>query len=132
MLRVLTVLIFVSFSMPKQSLVAILQDAQKIQAPVLLQGLVDNSFKTTFLRIDELVKQAGGGGLSIDPTAFDRYHITQVPTVIVLGDSESCIDQISGDIPLSAALHRLQNHGDCASPDLFLFIKNLEGGHFHA
>lgn len=126
------VLIFVSFSMPKQSLIAVLHDAQKIQAPVLLQGLVENSFKATFLRMSELVQQAGGGGVSIDPTAFEHYRITQVPTVVVLGDTEPCIDKMVGDIPLSAALKNLQNHGNCSSPEIPLLLQRLEKGNTHA
>lgn len=149
MLRALTVLIFVSFSMPKQSLVSVLQDAQKIQAPVFIQGLVDHNFKSTFLRIGDLVKEAGGGGLSIDPRGFERYHITQVPTVVVSKEGTSpfvggggrrpeggyiktCIDQVVGDIPLSTALKHLQHHGDCSSPDIPLLLERLEKGNAHA
>lgn len=127
-----TVLIFVSFSMPKQSLISILHDAQKIQAPVLLQGLVDHGFKTTFLGIHSLIKQAGGGGMFIDPTAFDRYRITQVPTIVVLSNADSCMDKISGDIPLFAAFQHLQHHGDCSSSEMPLLLQRLEKGNAHA
>lgn len=123
-----TVLIFVSFSMPSASLSALLWDAYTLQAPVLIQGLVDNTFQSTFLHVSQTVQEAGGGGMSIDPVSFKKYQITHVPSVVVLGEAETCWDKISGDIPLLAALNRLNDQGECHASSLTHAITVLEKG----
>lgn len=120
-----SILVFVSFSMPDQSLVNILRDAQKIHASVVIRGLIDNSFSKTFSRVTQLVKQGGGGGVELNPLWFKRFQITQVPTVIVLQQPLSCsppqdcsltlsdhFDKISGNISLIAALKEIAHRGE--------------------
>lgn len=108
------VLVFVSFSMPIASLAAIVHDAQQQGAQVLLRGLVDRSFKRTVVRLSEVIKQAGGGGMQLDPVAFERYHITCVPTVVVLNTPDN-FDTLAGDMPLAAALTAIHNHRAASS-----------------
>jgi conjugal transfer pilus assembly protein TrbC len=109
-----TAIIFVSFSMPKQSLIAYLTDAKKIHASVVIRGLVNNSFKKTFTQISELIKQSGGG-VELNPPLFQKFNIHQVPAVVVLSDTqngyENDFDMISGDIPLRAALKEIRDKG---------------------
>lgn len=117
------ILIFVSFSMPKQSLEAILRDAKKIHATVVIRGLINNSFQSTMLRIAELVKTSGGDGMVLNPIWFKRFAIKQVPSVVVVPEGSICFtqdtcsedrdyDRITGDIPLSAALKMIRDKGN--------------------
>ena len=123
--------VFVSFSLPVNSLAALLRDADRINAPVVLRGLVDNNFKTTFARTQAIIIRSGGGGLSIDPMAFTRYGIQHVPTVLVSNTSDNCFDSLTGDIPLAAALTTIRDHGECHFP-LDPLITLLRNGDAHA
>ena len=121
-----SVIIFVSFSMPRQSLIAYLHDANKIHASIVVLGLVNNSLKETVGTISSLVKEAGGGGVELNPLVFTTFHITKVPSVIVIPSSNTCMQQsncsfgkdydlIAGNITLQAALEIVSHHGQIAA-----------------
>jgi conjugal transfer pilus assembly protein TrbC len=115
------VIIFVSFSMPEVSIVDYLREANKIHASVVIRGLIDNSFKETFLKMSSIVKQAGDGGVELNPPLFKKFSITHVPAVVVLPDSQTCsakkvcseseFDVVYGDIPLLNGLKEIRDHG---------------------
>ncbi len=117
------VLIFVSFSMPIKSLQAWSAQAQKIQAPLVIRGLVNDSFSDTQKAVKQMIGD-GNGGVVIDPRLFQQYHITQVPAVLVREtDHNTCLpsqscwhpettDVIFGDIGLENALKIIADHGD--------------------
>lgn len=118
------VLIFISFSMPISSLQAWAVQAQKIHAPLVIRGLVNDSFSDTQKAVKQIIQDQPGGVL-IDPRLFDRYHITQVPTVVmrhadkgsVCLANQSCwrpekIDQVTGDGGLESALRLMVDRGD--------------------
>ena len=98
------IIVFVSFSMPEESIKAWITQAQKIGAAVYIRGLVNNSFRDTAKIISGLV-QDQPGGLLIDPTLFKKYSITQVPAVVVV-DGES-FDVVYGDVTLDYALEKI-------------------------
>lgn len=117
------VLIFISFSMPLGSLQQWAAQAQKIHAPLIIRGLINDSFPET----QKVVKQmsvSGHAGVVIDPRLFREYHITQVPAVVVRKTenitcfpNQSCwhsenYDVVSGDVGLENALHTIANNGD--------------------
>jgi conjugal transfer pilus assembly protein TrbC len=122
-----SVLVFVSMSMPRESLIATLHDANKIHASVVMRGLVNNSFKETFQEVANLVKEAGGGGIELNPLAFKKFHIETVPAVVVISPDNPCLTQqkcdlqrdydvMAGNIPLAAALKEIRDRG-VAAPD---------------
>jgi type-F conjugative transfer system pilin assembly protein TrbC len=110
------VLIFISFSMPIESLKAWSEQAQKIHAPLIIRGLLNDSFVET----QKVVKQMtihSHGGVIIDPRLFQTYHITQVPAVVVRQSvvtttclpNQSCWqpeedEVVMGDVGLESAL----------------------------
>lgn len=117
-----SILIFVSFSMPQESLQAYLHDAKKIHASVIIRGLIDNSFKKTFQKMAELVKASGGGGVELNPLWFKRFDIQTVPAVVVVPEGSVCFkndvcnkendfDVMVGDITLTAALREIRDRG---------------------
>lgn len=105
-----TAIVFVSFSMPDQSLIALLRDADKIHASVVIRGLIDNDFKKTFAKVSQLVKAAGVGGIEINPPLFQKFNITKVPAVVARAANND-FDVIFGNIKLIAALHEISVHG---------------------
>ena len=98
------IVVFVSFSMPKESIKGWIAQAKKIGAAVYIRGLVNNSFRDTTKAVRELV-QDQSGGLLIDPTLFKKYAITQVPAVVVAGSNN--FDVIYGDATLDYALEKM-------------------------
>lgn len=108
------VMIFVSFSMPKDSLKLWIEQANKIGAKVVLRGLVNNSFKQTKASVSQVIEK-GQGGLQIDPTLFTRFSIQKVPAVVIT-QAASCpgtmscspaFDVIYGNVSLDYALEKL-------------------------
>ncbi len=117
-----SVLVFVSFSMPRQSLEEYLRDAKKIHASVIIRGLIDNSFQKTFLVIANLVKTSGGEGVELNPLWFKRFGIKEVPAVVIVPEGSACFKQdicsnetdfdvMKGDITLAAALKIIRDKG---------------------
>lgn len=85
--------IFISFSLPRKTLLSLLKDARKYGATLVLRGLKDGSFKKTMAELMELYKHEKGQVI-LDPTLFKRFNVTSVPTFLlaprafVLGGSE--------------------------------------------
>lgn len=112
--------IFVSFSMPRESLKSWIAQARTINAPIYIRGLINNSFQETTKAVSELVKEQPGG-LLIDPTMFKKYSIAQVPAVVIVKKEimqkarketfvadKNTFDVIYGDVTLDYALEKLQ------------------------
>lgn len=114
------VLIFISLGMPDQSLQQWFEQASRIHAPLVIRGLVDDSFPATQQRIATLI---GGDenkkiAVVLDPRLFVDYQITQVPAVVVRNRSLQCLptqscptiypyDVVYGDVPLDTALRTI-------------------------
>lgn len=75
-------LVLVSFSLPEATLRALAKDAARLQAPLVLRGLVNDSMEDTAKRIAAL-SQKTGIGFAIDPTLFSRFGTDRVPTLIL-------------------------------------------------
>lgn len=126
-------IVFVSFSMPELSLKQIIYDASQYQIPVVIRGLYQNSFRKTFGKIFELVKENNKGGIAINPRWFREYDIKAVPAVVVSEDfgtnetnradekNESTgirikknkkSDVVYGNIPLKRALSIIAERGE--------------------
>lgn len=130
------VLIFVSFSMPKESLKGWINDADRIHAPVIIRGLVNNSFKETTRKMSDLVKD-NKGGIQLDPTLFKTFDIKQVPAVVVTKSlncppNQTCIpdfDVIYGDVHLDYALRKIADQNDNLSSIAQAALNDLRGNH---
>ncbi len=110
------VLIFISFSMPMESLKAWSEQAQKIHAPLIILGLLNDSFADTQKAVKQMTLHSHGGVI-IDPQLFQTYHITQVPSAVVRRSivttaclqNQSCWqsednEMVMGDVGLEGAL----------------------------
>ncbi len=103
-----TLLVFVSFGMPKNSLSELARSVQKIDGALVIRGLVENSFIKTAEKVKEL-----GNGILLDPTLFDRYQIDVVPTFILRNaDSDAGHDRLSGNVTLDFALAEFSSKGE--------------------
>ena len=95
------VLIFISFSMPSDSLKSLFLEAEQQKAVLVLRGLKNNSFKETAQVLRELSVSA-----SIDPNLFDKHQITVVPTFVYLKNDENVT--LSGNVSLIYALEKFK------------------------
>ena len=94
-------LICVSLSMPRETLIGYLKQAKIYGAKIVVQGLINNSFKETLKLTHALVKQYKVGIL-LDPPTFTKYGVTIAPTIILKKGNR--FDKVSGVISLEAAL----------------------------
>lgn len=120
-------LVFISFSMPEQSLKLWAEQASKIKAPLVLRGFVENSIQATTQKAFELFGSDGMPELLVDPEAFERFAIENVPAVVAVsqltGSSpndhvepavEPPFEVVYGDTSLEDALTLMMSHGSVA------------------
>lgn len=98
------ILIFVSFSMPKASLIELNKQAQKYNATLVMRGIYKNSFSEMRKKILEI--SSDGLSINIDPKAFEQYNIKQVPTFVLI-DKNKEINRLSGNVSLDYAHEKL-------------------------
>lgn len=133
-------IIFVSFSMPKQSLEQWLAVSRQLHIPLVLRGMIDNSIKKTEQAIIPLVKKVHGG-FQINPVLFRSFNIQQVPAIVVInhhgcrtdaecGDKKQ-FDVIYGQTTMNYALSQLSEKGEQA-PAVANALLHLLPGENHA
>ena len=133
-------IIFVSFSMPKQSLEQWLEVSHQLHIPLVLRGMIDNSIKKTEAAIIPLVKKVHGG-FQINPVLFRSFDIQQVPAIVVVnhhgchtdaecGDKKQ-FDVIYGQTTMNYALSQLAEKGEQA-PQVASALLHLLPGENHA
>jgi len=93
--------IFVSFSMPKETLKALAFEAKKHNAVLVIRGLIENSFLKTATFLKEL-----GEGVVLDPLLFREYNVMVVPTFIE--EQQAGYKKISGNITLAYAVSKFK------------------------
>ncbi len=129
------VLVFVSSSLPDQTILNYLRQTQRIGGAVVFRGLINNRMQD--MR-DYLARQLTAlseasdephtiePSILIDPTLFRRFNIDQAPvTVVTRSDIKPCIsdqkphgcptpvyDAVSGDVSLGWALGLISRQSD--------------------
>lgn len=118
------VMVFISFSMPPESIKRLIREAHRVDGVLVLQGFVEGSYQKTAERIVEL--GASVGNIQINPDAFHKYKVTQVPTfALIESDKQEQIDlegcalpdsfvSVVGDVSLRYAMEAMarQREGD--------------------
>ncbi len=98
------IFVFVSFSMPKASLIELNKQAQKYNATLVMRGIYKNSFSEMRKRI--LGISPDGLSINIDPKAFEKYNIKQVPTFVLVENNKE-IHRLAGNVSLDYAHEKL-------------------------
>lgn len=136
--------VFVSFSMPEITLKRLLSQAARIDASLILRGLVDDDLGKTKEKIVRLMEaDAQGktrikGGFAIDPTLFERFAITQVPS-FVLTDApvtrcteSDCASadhaRLAGDITIDYALETLSREAPAMKASAEQLLARIKEG----
>lgn len=102
--------VFVSFSMPNRLLEETVRDAAHHGIPVILNGFVNDSMRETAVKIFELSKKIPDCSMQIDPTAFERYGIKQVPAFVA--DNQKTFDVVFGNVTIERAMDEMAQFGD--------------------
>lgn len=118
-------LVFVSFSMPREALVRTIEQAARVGATLVFRGLKDDSMAVMGNEIGRLL---GGRNVSvvIHPPAFHQFSIKQVPAVVLAsGEAGNVMDngcaspgsfaKVSGDVTLAFALDQIERKSDAWS-----------------
>jgi len=115
-------ILFVSFSMPDLALKQYFVQAKHYHIPMVVRGLVNNSFRDTANKVFDLSKQKNIGGIEINPVSFEKFSIKQVPALVVFHNCDSkniChkanFDVIYGNIPIHRSLEIIAKNGDISA-----------------
>ncbi|MCB1082530.1 MAG: type-F conjugative transfer system pilin assembly protein TrbC [Chlamydiia bacterium] len=94
--------IFISFSIPEETLKELSYGLEKIGGSFLIKGLPQNSFRAFFEKSKALKEKGIFAPIVIDPEAFEDFHIEKVPTFVL--KNETAFEKYEGNIPLYDAL----------------------------
>lgn len=111
-------MVFVSFSMPKEALERIVDQAEKSGATLVFRGLKGDSM----MRMTEEVGRLIGNrnvNVAIHPPAFQQFSVTRVPAVVLArGEASRVMEngcaradtfvKVSGDVSLEYALDYIE------------------------
>lgn len=105
-------LYLISFSVPEDGLKLMIPEAAGFGIPSVINGLIDNDFRKTAAAVFRLTKENEHSGVQIDPTAFDRFGIRQVPALVVRCGEQ--YDVVYGNLKIGSALEAVARDGECA------------------
>lgn len=132
--------VFITMAMSTESLKALVAQAEKAQATLVLRGLVNNSFKQTGAEVRKVVGQHKVG-LMVDPESFDRYGVTRVPSFVLtkaaVTPGPACAGKlcapadgyalITGDVSLDYALEKIEQRAPAFKGIARDFLKKMRG-----
>jgi len=96
--------IFVSFSMPEETLISLSKEAAKIGGILMLRGLPENSFQLLASKVHELRAKGMISTVQIEPRMFSKYGVKSVPCFVNLEDEK--VSMLSGNVSVSYALEK--------------------------
>ncbi|EOK5605072.1 TPA: type-F conjugative transfer system pilin assembly protein TrbC [Vibrio parahaemolyticus] len=122
------VMVFVSLTMPKSSLRALLKQSEIWQVPLVIRGVLPDGFMVTANNIQSLLqtneKKPINSGFAISPEWFQTFNIQEVPTFVAVKPgrclpkqpcNENDYDIVKGNVSIPDALEHLAK-GD--NPDV--------------
>jgi len=136
--------VFVSTSMPNITLKRLLVQASRIKGSLILRGLVNGDMGKTKEKIMQLLEADAmgntqiNGGLSIDPTLFERFDISLVPSFVVTNTpAERCnksrcpstdYARLAGDTTIEYALETIAREAPMIRESAQTILKRLKQG----
>jgi conjugal transfer pilus assembly protein TrbC len=131
-------LIFVSFSMPREALVRTIEQAERAGGTLVFRGLKGDSMK----RMGEEVRALIGErkvSVTIHPPAFQQFSIRQVPAVVIANARAGSVMEdgcskpetfakVTGDVTLNFALDHIERKSPEWATVARSYRNRLEGG----
>ena len=134
-----TLLVFVSFTLPEATLARLVEQAAEARATLVLRGLVNGSLTQTVARAQSLIGSRQVA-FQIDPLAFDRFGVTQVPSFVLLRrgveahscEAGSCFAEdafvlAAGDVSVRYALEFIRRTAPGFAGEAQPFLRRLKG-----
>ncbi|MCK8417600.1 type-F conjugative transfer system pilin assembly protein TrbC [Erwinia amylovora] len=103
---------FLSFSIPNEGLLSMVNDAKKYGITPTMRGLVNNDFRETAKKSFVLSKEDKNFGFIIDPFLFRDYGVKAVPAMVITCGEKH--DLVYGSLPVKEALEKVAREGDCS------------------
>ena len=131
--------VFITLGMKVKNIHALLVEAKRYHAQVVIRGLKNDSFLETASFIREIAKKESEG-VVIDPNLFRKYNIQTVPTFILAKDCglfesnkcDSAYDQLEGNVSIKYALEKMKAGGDLNAEAMeLLFPQAISTGSEH-
>ncbi len=135
--------VFVSFSMPDITLRRLINQARRIGAPLILRGMVENDMNKTRIKVGKLLdadkkgNTSIDGGLSIDPTLFERFGISVAPSFVLTDEPVQACTQagcptpdfvrLAGDVTLEYVLESIAREVPAMRNDAQLLLTTMRG-----
>ncbi len=131
-------LIFVSFSMPREALIRTIEQAERAGGTLVFRGLKGDSMK----RMGEEVRALIGDrnvSVAIHPPAFQQFTIRQVPAVVIANARAGSVmedgcsqpetfTKVTGDVTLNFALDYIERKSPEWETVARSYRMRLEGG----
>jgi len=110
-------LIFISSSMPKKTIINLMQQASSLGAIFVVRGLINESYVRTYKYFSDL-KGDSNVGIMINPTLFKALDVTLAPTFALYESAQDLLQtacntvpvytKVSGDVTVRYALEQLK------------------------
>lgn len=114
-------MVFVSFSMPDSSLKEYMREAKKYGAELFVIGIPGGNIRNFANKVTGMIED-DMYGISIDEREFDKYQISQVPTMVLARESympnklmNLTYDKVAGHITIKKALEFFADSGEMSS-----------------
>jgi type-F conjugative transfer system pilin assembly protein TrbC len=135
------VLVFVSMSMPEQSLKRVVADAERAGALLVMNGMPGNSMRATRTAVQSINGEAKVGW-QIDPVSLKRFEVKVAPTTVLAASPTrrsdcddkregACTDEafwgFEGDVSLEYALAKIAAADAKAETLAAPFLARLRG-----
>jgi type-F conjugative transfer system pilin assembly protein TrbC len=115
-------LIFISYSMPKDEIIKLIKQAEPINAVFVFRGMINGSFKKTQKEFIALRNNYNVGAM-INPKLYTAFKIDKVPSFVIYNNSgsdllkEACnitptYSKVAGDISVRFALETLRKSNE--------------------
>ncbi|NNM43648.1 MAG: type-F conjugative transfer system pilin assembly protein TrbC [Chlamydiae bacterium] len=102
--------LFMSFSIPIETWKEYSASLEKTGGIFILRGLPKNSFPLLSKNIQDLRQKGVKAPIVIDPEAFEKYAIYQVPSFVL--EKDGIFDKVEGNLNLDASLTLIERYGD--------------------
>jgi conjugal transfer pilus assembly protein TrbC len=100
-------LIFISLSMPAESLSRLVDQAIRFNAPLIIRGTEKDSLAATVAKVTTILKQREAE-IQIDPRLFTRFKIDSVPAFVAIEPNANKYGVVYGDVTTDYALQTME------------------------
>lgn len=95
-------LIFISSSLPKKTIINLMQQGDSIGATFVVRGMINGSFVNTYKYFYKFKEPFQNVAVMINPTLFEAFGVQEVPTFALYKSSTNILTQACKVVPVYA------------------------------